>query len=75
MDRRHVLTGIAALLATPGLAFAQSRAAPTSDQIMRRLDVEPRKRIRPEERVTIQEFRRRPDLRRAAPSIDIQAIN
>jgi len=32
-------------------------------------------RVRPEDRVTIQEFRRRPELRRAAPSIDIQAIN
>ena len=75
MDRRHVLTGIAVEPASPGRAYAQSRAAPTSDQIMRRLDVEPSKRIRPEERVTIQELRRRPDLRRAAPSIDIQAIN
>ena len=75
MDRRHFLTGIAVVLATPGLANAQSRAAPSSDQIMRRLDAAPSRRIRPEERVTVQEFRRRPDLRRAAPSIDIQAIN
>jgi len=75
MDRRHFLTGLAVLLAAPGLAYAQSRAAPTSDQIMRRLDAAPSRRIRPQDRVTIQEFRRRPDLRRAAPSIDIQAIN
>jgi outer membrane protein OmpA-like peptidoglycan-associated protein len=75
MDRRHLLTGIAALLAMPSLASAQSRAAPSSDQIMRRLDAAPAKRIRSQDRVTIQEFRRRPDLRRSAPSIDIQAIN
>jgi outer membrane protein OmpA-like peptidoglycan-associated protein len=75
MDRRHFLTGFAVFLATPGLALAQSRTAPTSDQILRKLDAAPRRRIRPEERVTIQEFRRRPDLRRAAPSIEIQAIN
>jgi outer membrane protein OmpA-like peptidoglycan-associated protein len=75
MDRRHLLTGIAALLVTPGPAFAQSRAAPSSDQIMRRLDAAPARRIRPQDRVTVEEFRRRPDLRRSAPSIDIQAIN
>ncbi len=75
MDRRHFLTGIAVLLAAPNLARAQSRAAPTSDQIMRRLDAAPNRHIRPQDRVTVQEFRRRPDLRRAAPSIDIQAIN
>lgn len=75
MDRRHLLTGIAALLVTPGLAFAQSREAPSSDQIMRRLDAAPARRVRPQDRVTVEEFRRRPDLRRSAPSIDIQAIN
>ena len=31
--------------------------------------------MRPEERVTVQELKRRPDLRRRAPSIDIQSIN
>lgn len=75
MDRRHFLTGIAVLVATPTIGFAQSRTAPTSDQILRRLESAPQRRMRPEERVTIQEFRRRPDLRRSAPSIDIQAIN
>lgn len=75
MDRRYFLTGLIAVLATPGLALAQSRTTPTSDQILRRLDAAPQKRLRPQDRVTIQEFRRRPDLRRAAPSIDIQAIN
>lgn len=75
MDRRLFLTGVALAIATPSLAFAQDRGGPSSGQIMRQLEAAPKRRIRPEERVTIQEFRRRPDLRRAAPSIDIQAIN
>nr|WP_244604408.1 MULTISPECIES: OmpA family protein [Mesorhizobium] len=32
-------------------------------------------KLRPNERVTIREFKRRPDLRRMARSIDIQSIN
>lgn len=75
MDRRLFLTGLALSVAAPTLAFAQDRAGPSSGQIMRQLDAAPQRRVRPEDRVTIQEFRRRPDLRRSAPSIDIQAIN
>jgi len=75
MDRRLFLAGAAACLVLPTAGFAQDRAAPSSGQILRQLDAAPRRRVRPEERVTIQEFRRRPELRRAAPSIDIQAIN
>lgn len=74
MNRRYFLVSLAAMAAASP-ALAQSRTAPSSDQIMRKLDAAPRRRMRPEERVTIQEFRRRPELRRAAPSIDIQAIN
>ncbi|MER2537459.1 MAG: OmpA family protein [Rhizobiaceae bacterium] len=75
MDRRVFLTALAAVVATPAVTFAQDRSGPSSGQIMRQLDAAPRRRVRPEDRVTIQEFRRRPDLRRSAPSIDIQAIN
>jgi outer membrane protein OmpA-like peptidoglycan-associated protein len=75
MDRRFFLTGAALIVASPGLAFAEDRTGPSSGEIMRQLDAAPRQRVRPEDRVTIQEFRRRPELRRAAPSIDIQAIN
>ena len=57
--------------AGPGPEFA----GPSAVEIERSLDVEPRIRLRPNQRVTIREFERRPDLRRAAPSIDIQAIN
>lgn len=48
---------------------------PSAQQIERQLDAAPRKRVRPEERVTIREFKRRPELRRNAPAIDIQSIN
>src|SRR6185437_4314495 len=75
MDRRFFLTGAALIVASPGLAFAEDRTGPSSGEILRQLDAAPRQRVRPEDRVTIQEFRRRPELRRAAPSIDIQAIN
>jgi len=75
MDRRFFLAGAAASLVLPTAAFAQDRAAPSAGQILKQLEAAPRRRVRPEERVTIQEFRRRPELRRAAPSIDIQAIN
>jgi len=75
MDRRFFLAGAAACLVLPTTGFAQDRAAPSAGQILQQLEAAPRRRVRPEDRVTIQEFRRRPELRRAAPSIDIQAIN
>lgn len=75
MNRRFFIASAVAALAVPSIAFAQDRGAPSSGQIMRQLDAAPRRRVRPEDRVTIQEFRRRPELRRQAPSIDIQAIN
>lgn len=75
MNRRFFLASAAATIVVPSLAFAQDRGGPSSGQIMRQLDAAPQRRVRPEDRVTIQEFRRRPELRRQAPSIDIQAIN
>ncbi|KAB2956257.1 MAG: OmpA family protein [Rhizobiaceae bacterium] len=48
---------------------------PSAQQIERQLEAAPRKRVRPEERVTIREFKKRPELRRNAPAIDIQSIN
>lgn len=75
MNRRFVLAGLVAALAMPGAAMAQSRDMPSADHILRKLETQPRMRMSPERRVTINEFKRRPDLRRAAPSIDIQSIN
>lgn len=48
---------------------------PNADRILRQLDSAPATRVAPQRRVTVDEFKRRPDLRRAAPSIEIQAIN
>lgn len=64
----------AALAGFPALAGAQSQM-PSSAQIERRLEAPVQQRVRPDQRVTVREFKRRPELRRAAPSIDIQAIN
>ena len=51
------------------------REMPSADRILRQLEAAPSTRIAPQRRVTVQEFKRRPDLRRAAPSIEIQSIN
>ncbi|WP_315920137.1 OmpA family protein [Mesorhizobium sp. SP-1A] len=74
LNRRIVTAGLIAALVMPGAALAQA-TTPSGAQIERQLDAAPRMRLRPNERVTIREFKRRPDLRRAAPSIDIQSIN
>lgn len=75
MDRRFFLTGAVVLAALPRRAFGRDRGAPTSEQIFQRLDAAPERAPAPAARVSIDEFRRRPELRRHAPSIDIQAIN
>lgn len=75
--RRSFLAAAAAVLAVtavPTLALAQA-ATPSADQIERQLRAAPRSRVRPEQRTTVRELKRRPELRRMAPSIDIQSIN
>ena len=74
LTRRQFTATALALLAFPALAAAQD-AMPSATQIERQLDAAPRKKVRPEDRVTVREFKRRPELRRMAPSIDIQSIN
>lgn len=73
MIRRLVVAALLAAIFVPGAAQAQQ--TPSSIQILRQLEAEPRMRVRPNQRVTVRELKRRPDLRRAAPSIDIQSIN
>ena len=76
MQRRAFLTAFAAALAAPALSStALAQETPSEDMILRRLDAAPARRMRDDERVTVREFKRRSDLRRAAPSIDIQSIN
>lgn len=74
MNRRTVTAALIAALAMPAAAFAQA-TTPSAAQIEQQLDAAPRMRLRPDQRVTVREFKRRPDLRRMAPSIDIQSIN
>lgn len=79
MNRRNFLksaaaAGVAAVIpALSGEASAQSM--PSAETIIRKLEQRPRRRIAPESRVTIEQFKRSPQLRRIAPSIDIQSIN
>lgn len=79
MTVRRVVAAVIAVLVIaamllPELAFAQA-STPSAAQIERSLQAAPKARVRPDERVTIREFKRRPELRRNAPSIDIQSIN
>ncbi|KQZ96525.1 flagellar motor protein MotB [Mesorhizobium sp. Root157] len=74
LNRRTVAMGLVAALLAPTAALAQA-TTPSAAQIERQLDVSPRLKLQPNKRVTVREFKRRPDLRRAAPSIDIQSIN
>jgi outer membrane protein OmpA-like peptidoglycan-associated protein len=74
LNRRTVTTALIAALIMPSAAFAQA-TTPSASQIERQLEVAPRIQLQPSKRVTVREFKLRPDLRRAAPSIDIQSIN
>ena len=71
-----IATALALATLATGIAPAFSQAAtPSANTIERKLREAPRARIAPEKRVTVQELRRRPEMRRMAPSIDIQSIN
>jgi outer membrane protein OmpA-like peptidoglycan-associated protein len=80
--RRTLIAGLAAAILAPTAAMADGspalqvlRDTPSATQILRQLEAAPRVRIQPKARVTMREFKKRPDLRRQAPSIDIQSIN
>ncbi|MBX3578098.1 MAG: OmpA family protein [Rhizobiaceae bacterium] len=59
----------------PRRRTVEEPALPSAAQIQRRLEAPAERSLKRSERVTVREFKRRPELRRAAPSIDIQAIN
>ena len=73
-NRRMLAAALIAVLAAPSYAAAQA-TTPSAAQIERQLQAAPTTRLQPNQRVTVREFKRRPDLRRMAPSIDIQSIN
>lgn len=74
LNRRQFAACAISLLALPTIASAQD-AMPSASQIERQLEAPPRVKVRPDQKVTVREFKRRPELRRMAPSIDIQSIN
>lgn len=74
LNRRMLAAALIAVLAAPSLAAAQA-TTPSAAQIERQLQSGPKVRLHPNQRVTVREFKRRADLRRMAPSIDIQSIN
>jgi outer membrane protein OmpA-like peptidoglycan-associated protein len=71
--KRALVASVFALLVLP--TFAAAQQTPSAATIERQLEAAPRTRIRPDQKVTVREFKRRPELRRMAPSIDIQSIN
>lgn len=77
ISRRAMLTGAlaASVLLPLGLAEAEAQEAPSTEMIIKQLRRAPAQQVAPEKRVSRQALKRRPELRRMAPSIDIQAIN
>lgn len=76
INRRKLLLGLGSALtasAIPASVFAQS--APSAARIERELGAAPSIRLVPNKRIRRKDLRRRRDIRRHAPSIDIQAIN
>lgn len=78
LTRRLMISGLAVAMIAPAVmtsTAALAQTTPSAGEILRKLEARPRMRVNPQNRVTIREFKKRPDLRRMAPSIDIQSIN
>jgi outer membrane protein OmpA-like peptidoglycan-associated protein len=75
MFRKFLIGAAIAAIALPGVASSQTITMPSATTILRQLEASPRLRVAPQDRVTIEQFKHRPELRRSAPSIDIQSIN
>jgi outer membrane protein OmpA-like peptidoglycan-associated protein len=58
-----------------GVDVASAQEAPNAGTILRKLGQAPRVQLDQEDKVSRKTIKSRPDLRRIAPSIDIQAIN
>jgi outer membrane protein OmpA-like peptidoglycan-associated protein len=74
LSRRALMTGTFAAAVSLALPAA-AQESPSAGQILRKLEAAPSVRLAPEKRLTIRQLKRRPDIRRIAPSIDIQGIN
>jgi outer membrane protein OmpA-like peptidoglycan-associated protein len=74
LSRRALISAALTAAATFALP-AMAEESPSAGQILRKLEAAPQMEIAPEDRMTIKQLKRRPDMRRIAPSIDIQGIN
>ena len=75
INRRMLITGLLASVIAFETLPSMAEEAPSAGQILRKLEAAPRMQVAPNKRVTIRQLKRRPDMRRIAPSIDIQGIN
>ena len=77
ISRRSLLAGALATFSILPLGIGQALAqdAPSTEMIIKKLERAPMRQLAPQDRVSRQALKRRPELRRIAPSIDIQAIN
>ncbi len=77
ITRRSLLIAAAGAFTINIIGSEKSAAqdAPDADVILRKLGQQQRIEVSPEDRVSRRTLKRRPDLRRIAPSIDIQSIN
>ncbi len=76
IDRSKLWAIAIAATAAFGVTAANAQpVAPSAMKIERMLEAAPQIEVKPEARVTIEEFKHRDDLRSHAPAIDIQAIN
>lgn len=74
LSRRALMSGTIAAAVSLALP-ATAQETPSAGQILRKLEAAPKIEVAPEDRLTIRQLKRRPDMRRIAPSIDIQGIN
>lgn len=75
LDRRAALALLAGAATFTALPQALAQSTPTAAELLERLGADPSMVIAPDARVSVRELTRRRDLRRAAPSVDIQSIN
>ena len=75
LDRRAALTALAGGALSLTVLPAAAQSTPSARQMLRQLGADPAQIIAPDARVSPREIVRRRDLRRIAPSIDIQSIN
>jgi outer membrane protein OmpA-like peptidoglycan-associated protein len=73
--RRNLMLALALGGLIMGTVTVKAQETPSSETIERRLEAAPQVTIAKEKKVTRKDIKRRYDLRKLAPAIDIQAIN